>query len=112
MKLAVVGSRSFSDKTMLTNILDQQQNISCIISGGARGVDTLAEQWARSKNVETKIFLPDWLSYGRAAGPIRNRNIIEACDECVAFWDGESPGTRSSIELCNKLGKPIKIVII
>jgi predicted Rossmann fold nucleotide-binding protein DprA/Smf involved in DNA uptake len=110
MKLAVIGSRSFADAALLGQILEDYK-ITKIISGGAKGADTLAEQWAKRNNVETEIYLPDW-KHGRAAGPIRNRSIIEACDECVAFWDGKSAGTRNSIDLCKKSGKPVNIVFI
>jgi hypothetical protein len=112
MKLAVIGSRSFSDQKMLTDILNQLENISCIISGGARGADQLAEQWAHDNQIKTKIFLPNWDQHGKQAGILRNIQIIENADACIAFWDGKSKGTKHSISLCKKYGKMCTIINI
>jgi hypothetical protein len=110
MKVAVVGSRSFNDYEKLKQTLDQTPDISRIISGGAKGADSLAEQWAREKGIETVVYKPDWAKYGRGAGVVRNRLIIEDCDYCIAFWDGESKGTKSSIDHCKKLNKRLLVV--
>jgi len=61
-------------------------------------------------NIPIILFKPDWKKYGRAAGLRRNESIIESCDYCLAFWDGKSKGTKFSIDLCNKLKKPVKVV--
>ena len=110
MKVAVVGSRSFNDYEKLKQTLDQTPDITGIISGGAKGADSLAEQWAREKGIETVVYKPDWAKYGRGAGVVRNRLIIEDCDYCIAFWDGESKGTKSSIDHCKKLNKRLLVV--
>ena len=101
-KLAVVGSRGYNNYSELKKILDNFENISIIISGGAKGPDTLTEIYIK--------LLPDWEKYGKAAGMIRNRYIIGGADYIVAFWDGKSPGTKNSIDLAKKLIKPIKII--
>lgn len=114
MKLAVVGSRTFKDLERLSNELDSihaETPIKLIVSGGAAGADSLAERWAQLNCVETQIFLPDWKQLGRGAAVIRNRQIIEACAQCIAFWDGESKGTRHSIELAKKMGKRVKTIL-
>ena len=112
MKLSVIGSRTFENYEMLVNeILKLNLNISSVISGGAKGADTLAERWANENNIPIILYKPDWKKYGRAAGLRRNENIIESCDFCLAFWDGKSKGTKFSIDLCKKLKKPIKVVI-
>ena len=110
MKVAVVGSRSFNDYGKLKQMLDETPGITGIISGGAKGADSLAEQWAREKGIETVVYKPDWAKYGRGAGVVRNRLIIEDCDYCIAFWDGESKGTKSSIDYCKKLNKRLLVV--
>ena len=110
MKVAVIGSRSFTNYELLKKTLDELTGIEKIISGGAAGADSLAEQWARENNIETVIYKPDWAKYGRGAGVVRNRLIIEDCDWCIAFWDGESKGTKSSIEHSKKLNKKLTIV--
>lgn len=109
MKIAVVGSRSFTDYSKLVNVLNGVSP-SLIISGGADGADQLAERYARENNIPVQIFLPDWNQYGRAAGPIRNKLIVENADLVIAFWDGSSPGTRSSINLANSMNKDCRII--
>lgn len=118
MNIAVVGSRSFNDYELLRKELigiivklpiDEE---ICIISGGARGADSLAEQFAKDQGYKTRIFYPEWDKYGRSAGIIRNRYIVEACDLLVAFWNGKSRGTNHSIGLARENNKKLKIVSI
>lgn len=106
MKLAIVGSRDFNDYEFLKKIIDYH---SCtqIISGGARGADRLAKRYAAEHGIPIKEFLPDWDTHGKAAGYLRNEQIVETCDELVAFWDGESRGTKHSITLAEKASKPV-----
>lgn len=111
MKIAVIGSRNFSDQIQLENELNAIKNqIELIISGGAVGADTLAENWAKENNIPTLIIKPDWKTYGRAAGVVRNKQIIDSCDCCYAFWDGKSKGTVFSIKYCGKIFKSIKVI--
>ena len=111
MNIAIVGSRTFTDYTQLKETLDEYKNISKIVSGGAKGADKLGERYAKENNIETLIFLPDWKKYGRAAGVIRNKDIVSNSDTVIAFWDGKSTGTLSSINLAKKLKKNLKIII-
>jgi hypothetical protein len=85
-------------------------NVPAVIIGGAQGADSLAAQYALEKNIKLTVYKPDWSKYGRSAGIVRNKEIISNCDYCIAFWDGISKGTESSINLCKKLNKPYKIV--
>jgi len=111
MKIAVIGSRGFNNVKLLEDKLDAFKNqIIELISGGAQGADTLAEAWALANNVPIILFKPDWKRYARAAGIKRNKQIIESCDYCIAFWDGKSRGTASSLKFCEKLNKPFEIV--
>lgn len=111
MKIAVVGSRTFEDRQLLEEKLSAlEEPITEIISGGAPGADTLAQKWAEQHRIPVTVFQPDWKKFGRAAGPQRNQLIIAACDVCVAFWDGQSKGTKSSIDLSRKAGK--KTIVI
>jgi predicted Rossmann fold nucleotide-binding protein DprA/Smf involved in DNA uptake len=110
-KLAIVGSRNFNDYALLNEKLVPYKNIvELVVSGGAKGADSLGEQWAKENNIPTKIFHPDWKKYGRAAGPIRNKEIVSASDIVVAFWDGKSSGTKSSIELAKQLRKELRVI--
>lgn len=111
MKVAIVGSRSFSDYKIFSDFMeDLTENkhlaIDEIISGGAKGADSLAEIYAKDKGIPIEIIKPDWNTFGKSAGFIRNRDIIMRCDACVAFWDGESHGTKHDISLCKEFGKP------
>ena len=109
MIAAVIGSRGFLNYAGLRRTLAQYP-ITRIVSGGAEGADTLAAEWSESKGLEPPvIFLPDWAKHGRAAGPIRNRDIVDAADFVVAFWDGKSRGTLSSIRYAAKTNKPCHV---
>lgn len=113
IKLAVVGSRNFNDYDLLVSHIDKiasTHNIILIVSGGAIGADKLGEQYAKKNNIPTQIFFPNWKKYGRSAGIIRNKDIIESADFVIAFWDGKSSGTLNSINLAKKLGKELEIV--
>ena len=113
MKLAVVGSRDFNDYGLLKSKLDaihKRKPITLIISGGAKGADSLSEKWAKENNIETLIFIPDWNKFGKRAGFLRNEDIIKNSDAVVACWDGKSKGTKHSIDLAKKYEKSCLIV--
>jgi len=110
-KLAVIGSRSFNDWSLLNStLLPYKSKIEVIISGGAKGADTLAEEWAIANNIEVLKYIPDWDIHGKKAGFIRNEDIIKNCNACIAFWDGKSRGTNHSLDLCSKYNKPWKVI--
>ena len=113
MKLAVVGSRTFNDYKLLKEKIDEinkETPIKKIVSGGAIGADKLGEFYAQENHIKTKIFIPDWKKYGRGAGIIRNEDIVKKSDHVIAFWDGKSKGTLSSINLAKKYDKILTIV--
>lgn len=107
MKLAVIGSRSITDTDLTRYITDRPDEI---ISGGARGIDTLAAAYAEANGIPLTVFLPDYARYGRSATHIRNRLIIEHADSVLAIWDGKSRGTLSSIGMARRLGKRLVVV--
>ena len=130
MKIAVVGSREFNDiefinKTLYSYFASEHgyKKDMVLVSGGARGVDTLAENFIdrMNKSVEEStgwkkfydkiIYLPDWDKYGKRAGFLRNKLIIENADMVLAFWDGKSKGTKNSIDLAIEKNIPINIYI-
>lgn len=108
-RVAVIGSRDFDDYDLLSSTLNEL-DFDVVVSGGARGADKLGEKYAEEHNKEKLIFLAEWNKYGKVAGYIRNQEIIDNCDEVVAFWDGRSPGTRHSIKLAKKKNIPVKII--
>jgi hypothetical protein len=111
MKIAVIGSRNFTDQVLLENELNTiKEKVTMVISGGANGADKLAEKWALDNNIPLEVYKPDWKNYGRAAGVVRNKLIIESCDYCYAFFFFLSKGTLYSINHCKKVYKPIKII--
>lgn len=109
MKLAIVGSRNFSDWLAIMNYVHELPLDTVIVSGGARGVDTVAEQTAQARGMTTEIYRADWDKYGKSAGYRRNADIVAAADEVVAFWDGYSKGTAHTIELARKAGKKVTV---
>lgn len=110
MKLAIVGTRTFNDYELMKRSLADLTGIELIISGGAEGADTLARRYAKEHNIEIVEFLPNWNEHGKAAGPIRNEFIVKACTHIVLFWDGKSPGTRSSLDLAKKHRKRYRLI--
>jgi len=114
MRLAIVGSRTFNDYEYLKSAIRKLVNvyeIQCIVSGGAKGADSLAERFAKENNIKTMIFPADWVKYGKKAGYIRNKDIILNSDTVIAFWDGISKGTKISIDLAKISNKTIFIEI-
>jgi hypothetical protein len=111
LKLAIIGSRGFNNVNLLNeSLLNYLFNVTLVVSGGARGADKMGEEWAKRYGIDTLIFPADWETHGKAAGFIRNEDIIKNCDEAIAFWDQKSKGTLHSINLAKKLEKPIKII--
>ncbi len=112
MKLAVVGSRSISNASIINQILDQY-TFDTVVSGGAKGVDSLAEAYGVNNNMNPAIvFRPDYKTYGRSAPFVRNKLIIEAADFVVSIWDGISTGTHDSMKHANKLQIPMDVWIV
>lgn len=112
MIIAVIGSRNFSDYKLLESTLASIPAITQIVSGGAKGADSFAEIYAKQHQLPLVVLKPDWKQYGKGAGIVRNRKIIEAADMVVAFWDGESKGTASSLAMAKTKGIPVKTITI
>jgi hypothetical protein len=109
MKVAIIGSRGFTDYELIKKTL-KPLGITLIISGGAAGADTLGEKYANENGIETLIFKPDWKTHGKIAGFLRNTQIVEASELVIGFWDGTSKGTKDSLDKANKLGKKVLII--
>mgnify|MGYP002622623993 FL=1 len=125
MKVAIVGSRGFKSRPLVYQYIDSLPRDTVIISGGARGVDTWAKDRAIIKGLAWIVFLPDLerLRYIEANNPnwssrkcfgivayARNQKIARECDRMVAFWDGKSKGTLSSMNFAKHLGKDVEII--
>lgn len=99
MKVIVAGGRDFTNYALVEEAIKISGfEISQIVSGKAKGVDTLGEVWALANNIHVEAFPADWSQHGRAAGPIRNKQMAEYADALIAIWDGESKGTANMIQ--------------
>ena len=106
MKIAIIGSRGLH-----VNDLEKYlpENVTEIVSGGARGIDSDARAYAQAHGIQLKEFLPEYEKYGRSAPLKRNLLIIEYADVVLAFWDGHSRGTKYVIDHCREMGVPVKV---
>lgn len=106
MKVAIVGSRSLTVDDLEKYLPD---DVTEIVSGGAKGIDTCARDYAIDNGIKLTEFYPEYNKYGRSAPIKRNQQIIEYADIVIAFWNGTSRGTFNVIESCRKIGKKIKV---
>ena len=109
MKVAVIGSRGLTVSDLGRYL---PENTTEIVSGGAKGVDTSAREYALSHGIKLTEFLPEYTRFGRSAPLKRNITIIEYSDIVLAFWDGKSRGTKFVIDNCRKLGVEVRVYII
>ena len=109
MKLLIAGSRSITNIDLEKYI---PKETTLIISGGAIGVDTLAERYADRHKISKYIKLPRYDLYGRSAPLKRNEEIANACDKALVIWDGKSRGSKYTIDYLKKIGKEVVVVII
>lgn len=112
MKLAIVGSRTFTDYELLKDSVFKLNigKIDWIVSGGAKGADSLAARFSKDYNIQLIEYLPDWRKYGKRAGFIRNELIIKDADWVLSFWNGLSRGAAHSLGLAKKFKKPTTII--
>ncbi len=112
MKVAIIGSRTFNDYELVCKTIKELklETMTHMVSGGAKGADSLGERYAKEHNIPCIIYKPDWNTHGKSAGFLRNKDIINACDIVVAFWDGKSKGTEHSIMLAKRNIKQIYII--
>ena len=124
MKLAAVGSRDFNNKELAYKELDKLENIDLVVSGAARGADTICVEWAKERGIPFKEFEANWKDmsepcvtkyntqgpYNALAGFKRNTVVVENCDVVIAFWDYKSPGTKDTINKAKQAGKEVIII--
>ena len=123
LRVIIAGSRGFGDYELLKKsaieIITKKTmlpDLTRIISGGARGADTLGERFANEMGLEISRFIRDWDSLGKRAGYVRNAEMAKFAVEdnndgmLIAFWDGKSRGTKHMIDLANKYGLEVHVV--
>lgn len=113
-RVIIAGGRDFNDyellkKTMDALLVNKINYDIVVVCGKARGADTLGEQYAKSRGYKVDYYPADWNRYGRSAGFIRNEQMAQNADALVAFWDGESRGTKSMIEIANRYRLQVRI---
>ena len=109
MKLLIVGSRSVTEFDLSQYI---SSDVDTIISGGAGGVDTIAEQYADAHRLSKYILRPRYDLYGRAAPIKRNEKMVDMADAVLVIWDGHSKGTQHTLKYTKKTDKPITLVVV
>ena len=109
MKLLIVGSRTI-ESFDLSPYIDAETDF--IITGGAKGVDALAEHYADSHRLSKTVIRPKYEKYGKAAPLLRNRKMVELADKVIIIWDGMSRGTKFTFDYATKLGKDVKLITI
>ena len=114
MKVIIAGGRDFCNKVMLVDalghFLKEYGEITEVVCGMADGADTLGRLWAEFMQIPVKEFPADWSKHGKAAGPIRNKQMAEYADVLIAFWDGKSKGTKDMID--QAMTKKLMVVIV
>lgn len=115
LRVIIAGSRGFSDyyllkKKMIHFLSRYKPEEIEIVSGGANGADKLGERFAEEYGCLVKQFIPDWDTFGKRAGYMRNWDMAKYADACVVYWDSRSKGTKHMIDLAIREGLMLKIV--
>ena len=116
IKLIIAGGRNFRDYAYMKQecdfILSKLINTHKIeiISGGAKGADNLGQEYARENNYTLTIMKADWDKHGKSAGYVRNQEMANVATHVLAFWDGESRGTKHMIDIAKKDGLSYKVI--
>lgn len=110
-KIIIAGGRDFNDYNKLKYICDFHiKDGDEIVSGKARGADSLGEVYANEMKLNVKEFPADWNKYGKSAGYIRNEEMAKYADRLIAFWDGKSKGTKHMIDLAKKYNLIVSVI--
>ena len=112
MRVAIVGSRRYSEPTRVSDYVDALPPRASIITGSASGVDAAATKAARAKGIPVQVMpagFEEMADASRAAA--RNQRLVDACDVLVAFWDGSSKGTRATVERALDAGKEVHVFV-
>ncbi len=111
MKTIIAGSRDFDDYQLVKTTLLKYSDITEIVSGCAKGADSLGERFALEYAIPVKRFPANWAAYGKTAGYRRNEQMAYYGDRLIAFWDGQSRGTKHMIDFARKVGLEVEVVL-
>jgi hypothetical protein len=112
MKLIVAGGRDYTDKfcsTLNYRIGRMSEPVTEVVCGMAKGADRVGFEWAVMNDIPVARFPAEWDKWGKGAGYRRNAEMAKYADALLAFWDGESKGTKHMIDLANKEGLLIAV---
>jgi predicted Rossmann fold nucleotide-binding protein DprA/Smf involved in DNA uptake len=112
LRVAIVGSRHFSEPDRVTEYVNLLPARALIVTGSASGVDAAATKAARAKGIPVQVMpasLEEISDASKAAA--RNQRLIDACDVLVAFWDGSSKGTRATVDRALDSGKEVHVFV-
>lgn len=115
-RVIIAGTRTFTDYTLLqrecNHLLSEKQRTHniVVVSGTARGADTLGERYARERGFQLRRFPADWDKDGKKAGMLRNYRMADNADALIAFWDGTSRGTANMIDIARKKNLPVRVI--
>lgn len=113
MRTIIAGSRGITNLLWVpVAVVRSGFTITEVVSGKARGADSLGEQWAKIQGIPVKEFPAYWEDQGRAAGYIRNARMALYAEALIALWDGKSPGTRSMISLAREAGLQVYVQLV
>ncbi|HET9410736.1 MAG TPA: SLOG family protein [Candidatus Dormibacteraeota bacterium] len=112
MRVAIVGSRHFSDPDRVAEYIDGLPARASIITGSASGVDAAATKAARTRGLAVQVMPASFDEVSDASkSAARNQRLVDACDVLVAFWDGASSGTRATVERALDSGKEVHVFL-
>lgn len=107
-RVIIAGGRNIlSFKEVRAAIRDSGFQVSEVVCGMARGVDTIGRQLAKEDNIPVKEFPANWHKHGKAAGHIRNGQMARYADSLILIWDGKSPGSRNMLQQAKNCGLAI-----
>ena len=112
-QVIIAGTRTFTDYELLSvkcDVFFSSKQPTAIICGMARGADLLGKRYAEENGFPVLEYPADWKHYGKKAGYLRNSQMLEVADALVAFWDGESRGTKNMIDIARNKGIPVRVV--
>jgi hypothetical protein len=112
VKTIIAGSRNFTDPTLVEMAVELARNhiqVTEVVSGQCEGIDRLGEIWATTHDIPCSYFPADWDKHGKAAGPIRNSEMVNYADALIAVWDGRSRGTMDVIKKARTKGLKVAV---
>jgi YspA, cpYpsA-related SLOG family len=117
MRILACGDRNWTDREFLVEVLDGFGNQYLwdfvLVHGAARGADTMADDWAKARDIPVESYPAHWEKYGKAAGPVRNEEMLRlGIDLVIAFHDDirHSKGTKHMVGIARNAGVPVKLI--